>query len=62
MKMRAHFFGFEILKGTGMGFLLSNPNFGQYIEYCLAFNFQFSGEIVNSNFAHPCFWCLHLPR
>lgn len=42
-----------------MGFLLGDANFRQHIEDGLAFNFQLPGEIVDSNFAHPCFWCLH---
>jgi len=45
-----------------MGLLLGDADFRQYIENGLALDFQFSGEIVDSNFAHPCFWCLHLPR
>jgi len=62
MKMCANFFGFEIFERTGMGLLLGDANHGQHIENGLALNFQFSREIVDSNFAHPCFWCLHLPR
>src|ERR1700691_4547643 len=54
--MRAHFNGFVIFNGTGMGLLLGDPDFKQHVENRLALDFQFSGQIVNSNLAHPlCF-------
>jgi hypothetical protein len=54
--MRAHFNGFVIFNGTGMRLLLGDSDFGKNVENRLAFDFQFSGQIVNSNLAHPlCF-------
>ncbi len=39
-----------------MGLLLGDPDFKQYVENRLAFDFQFPSQIVNSNLAHPlCF-------
>ena len=56
MEMRTHLDGFVIFNGTGMGLLLGDSDFLQYVENRLAFDFQFSGQIVNSNLAHPlCF-------
>jgi hypothetical protein len=36
-----------------MGLLLGDPDFKQHIENRLALDFQFSGQIVDSNLAHP---------
>jgi hypothetical protein len=52
-EMRPHFRGFVIFNGTGMSLLLGDPDFEQHVENRLALDFQFSGQIVNSNLAHP---------
>jgi hypothetical protein len=55
-EMRPHFDGFVIFNRTGMGLLLGDPDFKQHVENRLALDFQFPGQIVNSNLAHPlCF-------
>jgi hypothetical protein len=39
-----------------MGLLLGDPDFQQHVENRLALDFQLSGQIVDSNLAHPlCF-------
>jgi len=53
--MDPHFFRFVILEGTGMGLLLRHPDGGQHVEDGFTFHFQLSGEIVDSNLAHPTF-------
>jgi hypothetical protein len=52
-EMSAQLFGFVLFQRTGMGLLLADPNLRECIENSLAFNFQFPGQIVNSNLAHP---------
>jgi hypothetical protein len=52
-EMRPHFDGFVIFNGTGMGLLFGDPDFKQHVENRLALDFQFSGQIVDSNLAHP---------
>jgi len=51
----AHFLRFVLLKGTGMCLLLGHSDERQHVENGLALYFQFSGEIVDSNLAHPAF-------
>jgi hypothetical protein len=53
VKMGPHLVRFMVFKRTGMGFLLGYTNFLKCIEYRLALDFQLSGQIVNSNLAHP---------
>jgi hypothetical protein len=55
-----HFFRFMILDGTGMGLLLRHPDGSQRVENGFALHFQLSGEIVNSNLAHPAFLVLRV--
>ena len=55
-----HFFRFVILDGTGMGLLLRHPDGCQRVENGFALHFQLSGEIVNSNLAHPAFLVLRV--
>jgi len=55
-----HFIRFVILDGTGMGLLLRHPDGSKRIENGFAFNFQFPGEIVDSNLAHPAFLVLRV--
>jgi len=52
-KVRTHFLRFVVLQGTGMCLLLRHPDFGKDVENRLALDFQFSGQIVDSNLAHP---------
>jgi hypothetical protein len=49
------FLGLVLLDGTGMGLLLGDADFGQGIENDLAFDFQLSGQVVDSNLTHPPF-------
>jgi hypothetical protein len=51
-EVRPHFDGFVIFDGTGMGLLLGDSDFQQHVENRLALDFQFSGQIVDSNLAH----------
>jgi hypothetical protein len=54
--MRPNLNGFVIFNGTGMGLLLGDPDFSKHVEDRLALDFQFPGQIVDSNLAHPlCF-------
>jgi hypothetical protein len=46
---------FMLFQRTGMCLLLGHPDFRQHIEDGFAFDFQLSGEIVDSNLAHPAF-------
>jgi hypothetical protein len=46
---------FVLFERTGMRFLLGHSNERQHVENGLALNFQFSGEIVDSNLTHPAF-------
>jgi len=48
-----HLFRFMLFERTGMGLLLGHSDERQHVENGLALDFQFSGEIVDSNLAHP---------
>jgi hypothetical protein len=48
-----HLDGLVIFNGTGMGLLLGDPDFSKNVENRLALDFQFPGQIVDSNLAHP---------
>jgi hypothetical protein len=52
-EVRTNFFRFVLFERTGMRLLLGDTNFGQYIENGFAFDFQFPGQIVDSNLTHP---------
>lgn len=54
-KMGAHLLSFVIFERTGMRLLLRNADFFQHIEDRLTFDFQFSGQVVDSNLTHPPF-------
>jgi hypothetical protein len=54
-EMGPHFFRFMVFDRTGVSLLFSHANLAKHIEDGLAFDFQFSGQIVNSNLAHPPF-------
>ncbi len=51
----AYFFGFVVLERTGVRLLLGHADDRQHVENRLALDFQFSGEIVDSNLTHPAF-------
>ena len=53
LKVSTNFFGLVLFERTGMGLLLGDANFGQRIEDRLAFDFQLSGQIIDSNLTHP---------
>lgn len=48
-----HFFRFVVFERAGMSFLLGDADFGEYIENGFALDFQFPGQIVDSNLTHP---------
>jgi hypothetical protein len=48
-----NFFCFVLFERTGMRLLLGDADFSQHIKNGFAFDFQFSGQIVNSNLTHP---------
>ena len=50
-----HFVRFMVFERTGMALLLGDSDFGKHIENGLAFDFQLSCQIVDSNLAHPPF-------
>src|SRR5580700_5302694 len=50
-----HFIRFMVFERTGMALLLGGSDFRKYIENRLAFDFQLSCQIVDSNLAHPPF-------
>ena len=50
-----HLFRFVFLDRTGMRLLFSDADFDQDIKNRLALDFQFPGQIVDSNLTHPPF-------
>ncbi len=52
-EMCAYLCCFVFFDGTGMCLLLSHPHRNQCVENGLAFDFQLSSQIVDSNLAHP---------
>jgi hypothetical protein len=50
--MGPHLFRLVFLERAGMGFLLGDSYFRQYIENGLALDFELSGQIVDSNLTH----------
>jgi hypothetical protein len=55
VEMSPHLVGFVVLERTGMSLLLRDTEISEHIQDCLALDFQFSGQIVDSNLAHPPF-------
>jgi hypothetical protein len=51
----AHAYGFVHSDGTGMGLLFRNTDYRQDVQNRLALDFQFPGQIINSNLLHPRF-------
>ena len=62
--MRPHLLRFMLLERTGVCLLLGHSHERERVENSLALYFQLSGEIVDSNLAHPAFlypaFCLGL--
>ena len=50
-----YFFRFVLFQRTGVRLFLGHPDERQRVENGLTFHFQFPGEIVDSNLAHPAF-------
>jgi hypothetical protein len=57
-----HFFRFVVFNGTGMSLLLRDSDHRKYVQNGLTLDFQFSGQIVDSNLAHPPFLSSGLSR
>jgi hypothetical protein len=51
-------FGFIGLNGAGVGLLFRHTDCRQRIQNRLALHFQFTCQIVDSNFAHPFLFLL----
>jgi hypothetical protein len=51
--MRPDLVGIALIKRTGVGLLLSHSRLDKHVENGFALDFQFSGQIVNSNLTHP---------
>jgi hypothetical protein len=60
--MGANLLRLVVFKRTGMRLLFGDAHLGQHIENCFTFDFQLSGQIVNSNLAHPPLCPSGLPR
>jgi hypothetical protein len=56
-EMGPHLLCFVLLDRTRMRLFLGDANFDQDIKNRLALDFQFPGQIVNSNLTHPPFPC-----
>ena len=52
LEMSPHFFSFVVFERTGMGLLFRDANQRQHVQYGFALNFQFPGQIVDSNLTH----------
>jgi len=53
--MRPYLFCFVFLDRTRVRFLLGNSDLDQDVKNRLALDFQFPGQIVDSNLTHPPF-------
>jgi hypothetical protein len=54
-EMTPHLFRFVLFERTGVRLLFGHSGKRQHVENGLALDFQLSGEIVDSNLAHPAF-------
>jgi hypothetical protein len=52
-ELGADLVSFVVFQRTGVGLLLSDPDLCKHVKNGLALDFQFSGQIVDSNLAHP---------
>jgi len=53
--MSTHLLRFVLFNGAGVCLLFGYPDDRKHIEDRLALDFQLSGQVVNSNLAHPPF-------
>lgn len=51
--MFAHQVGFEIFQRTGVRFFLGDADRGEDVKNFPALDFQFTGQIIDSNLTHP---------
>jgi hypothetical protein len=61
LEMGPHLGRFVLFQRTGMGLLLGDPDFCKHVEDRLTLDFQLSGQVVDSNLAHPPFLPPHCP-
>jgi hypothetical protein len=54
-EMSPHLLRFVLFDRTGVRFLLGHSDFDQDVKNRLALDFQFPGQIVDSNLTHPPF-------
>ena len=54
-EMRPHLLCFVLFDRTGVRLLLGDSDFDQDVKNRLALDFQFPGQIVDSNLTHPPF-------
>ncbi len=47
--MLAHLYGSGFVDGTGVGFFLGNPDFGEQFNNGLGLDLELAGQIVNAN-------------
>jgi hypothetical protein len=52
-KMGTNLIGIIPFKRTGVGLFFSHSRLDKYVENGFTFDFQFPGQIVNSNLTHP---------
>jgi urocanate hydratase len=55
--MSPHLLRLVFFQRTGVRLLFGDSNFRQNIEDGLAFDFQFPGQVVDSNLTHPPLLC-----
>ena len=53
--MGSHLLRFVLLDRTGVRLLFGHPDERERVKNSLALDFQFPGEIVDSNLTHPAF-------
>jgi hypothetical protein len=53
--MSPHLLRFVLFDRTGVGLLLGDSDYDQDVKNCFALDFQFPGQIVDSNLTHPPF-------
>jgi hypothetical protein len=57
-KMRADLLCFVHLDGTGMGLFLGDADQRKNIQDGFALDFQFPGQVIDTNLLHSAFYCL----
>jgi hypothetical protein len=51
--MLPHQFRFVLFERTGVRFLFRYTDRGQHVENLFALDFQLTGQVIDSNLAHP---------